>query len=75
MGTTLAVRPAASLVGMAAGAGLPRYVLPEQARAIINAAETTAHRLLLETLWQSGGRITEVLRLRPCATRVETCGS
>jgi integrase len=63
---SLVVRPAVSLVAAAAGAGLPRYVLPEQARAIINAAETTAHHLLLETLWQSGGRITEVLRLRPC---------
>jgi integrase len=40
--------------------------LPDQARRIVDAAETTAHRLLLETLWQSGGRITEVLRLRPC---------
>jgi integrase len=53
------------MVAAAAGTGLPRYVLPDQARAIINAAETTAHRLLLECLWQSGGRITEVLRLRP----------
>jgi len=35
------------------------------ARAIINAAGTTMHGLLLETLWQSGGRVTEVLRLRP----------
>jgi integrase len=65
MTTSLAVGPANSLVAAAAGAGLPRYVLPDQARAIINAAETTAHRLLLECLWQSGGRITEVLRLRP----------
>ncbi len=55
-----------SLVAESAGVGLPRYVLPDQARDIINAAATTAHRLLLETLWQSGGRITEVLRLRPC---------
>jgi hypothetical protein len=30
-----------------------------------NAAATTQHRLLLECLWQSGGRITDVLRLRP----------
>ena len=66
MGTTLAVRPAVSLLAAAAGAGLPRYVLPDQVRAIINTADTTAHRLLLETLWQSGGRITEVLHLRPC---------
>jgi site-specific recombinase XerD len=37
----------------------------DQARAIINASEkTTMHRLLLETLWQSGGRVTEVLWLR-----------
>jgi hypothetical protein len=41
-------------------------VSPEQARAIVNAAEMTAHRLLQETLWQSGGRITELLRLRSC---------
>jgi integrase/recombinase XerD len=66
MPTALATRPALSLVAESAGAGLPRYVLPDQARAIIDAAHTTAHRLLLETLWQSGGRITEVLRLRPC---------
>ena len=33
---------------------------------MINAAETTTHRLLLETLWQTGGRVQEVLRLRPC---------
>jgi integrase len=32
---------------------------------MINAAETTTHRLLLETLWQTGGRVQEVLRLRP----------
>jgi integrase/recombinase XerD len=66
MSTALAARPVVSLVAEAAGVGLPRYVLPDQARAIINAAATTQHRLLLETLWQSGGRITEVLRLRPC---------
>src|ERR687885_2480050 len=66
MTTALATRPAMSIVAESAGVGLPRYVMPDQARAIINAAETTAHRLFLETLWQSGGRITEVLRLRPC---------
>jgi site-specific recombinase XerD len=64
--TALTTRPALSIVAEAAGAGLPRYVLPEQARAIINATQTTQHRLLLEALWQSGGRITEVLRLRLC---------
>jgi integrase len=55
-----------SIVAAASGSTLPRYVLPELARAIINSASTTQHRLLLECLWQSGGRITEVLRLRPC---------
>src|SRR5437868_11243715 len=64
--TSLARRPAGAVLAATAGATLPTYVTREQARAMINAAETTAHRLLLETLWQSGGRITEVLRLRPC---------
>ena len=48
------------------GAKLPAHVTREQARAIINAADTHARRLLLECLWQSGGRVSEVLRLRPC---------
>jgi integrase/recombinase XerD len=62
----LSRRPAVAIVAQAAGDRLPSYVTREQARAIINAAPTTTHRLLLETLWQSGGRVTEVLRLRPC---------
>jgi integrase len=62
----LARRPTTAIVAGAAGTNLPLYVTREQARAIINAAETTTHRLLLEALWQSGGRETEVLRLRPC---------
>jgi len=66
MSRALAPRPAASLVAQAAGDRLPSYVARDQARAIINAAATTSHRLLLEALWQSGGRVTEVLRLRPC---------
>src|SRR5216683_232807 len=65
MSRALAPRPAASLVAQAAGDRLPSYVTREQARAIINAAATTTHRLLLEAMWQSGGRVTEVLRLRP----------
>jgi len=59
-------RPAAAIVAQAAGDRLPSYVTREQARTIINVAATTMHRLLLEALWQSGGRVTEVLRLRPC---------
>jgi integrase len=46
--------------------GLPSYVTPEQARAVVDAARTTQDRPLLETLWQSGGRVSEVLRLRRC---------
>ncbi len=63
--TALAPRPATAIVAAAAGRALPTALTREQARAIINAAETTLHRLLLETLWQSGGRVSEVLR-RPC---------
>jgi site-specific recombinase XerD len=59
-------KPAAALVAGIAGARLPSYVSPEQARAIINAAQTTRDRLLLECFWQTGGRVSEVLRLRPC---------
>src|SRR5437899_5053237 len=66
MTTALARRPAASLVAEASGEHLPSYVTRDQARAIINAASSHSHRLLLECLWQSGGRISEVLRLRPC---------
>ena len=66
MTTALARRPAASLVAEASGEHLPSYVTREQARAIINATSSQSHRLLLECLWQSGGRISEVLRLRPC---------
>src|ERR671936_583383 len=64
--TSLERRPTTSLLAEAAGEHLPSYVTREQARAIINAAETMTHRLLLECLWQSGGRVSEVLRLRPC---------
>jgi integrase len=48
------------------GAKLPSYATSEQARAIINAAETTSDRLLLECFWQTSGRVSEVLPLRPC---------
>jgi hypothetical protein len=42
---------------------------------MIKATETTMHRLLLETLWQSSGRVTEVLRLRlsPMPQRCTKC--
>ncbi len=62
--SALAQRPAAAIIAAAAGPHLPTYISRGQARAIINATKSTMHRLLLETLWQSGGRVTEVLRLR-----------
>jgi hypothetical protein len=46
------------------GRRLPAYVTREQARAVIAAAQSTRDRLLFECLWQTGGRVTEVLRLR-----------
>jgi integrase len=69
-GTALARRPWAALVaslGDAAGARLPSSVTHEQARASINAADTTRDRRRLECCWQTGGRVSEVLPLRPCA--------
>jgi integrase len=58
--------PATAIVARAGGEALPAYVTAEQARAVVDAAETTQRRLLLECLWQSGGRVSEVLRLRRC---------
>jgi hypothetical protein len=55
MTTALAHRPTASLVAEASGEHLPSYVTRDQARAVINAATSQSHRLLLECLWQSGG--------------------
>ena len=46
----------ASVTPAGAG-GLPTYVTPEQARAVVDAARTTRDRLLVECLWQSGGRV------------------
>jgi hypothetical protein len=56
---------ATAAVAEAAGARLPAYVTREQARAVFAAAQSTRDRLLFECLWQPGGRVTEVLRLRP----------
>src|SRR5438132_2171410 len=48
------------------GDGLPMPITREQYRAILAAARSIDHRLLIQTLWQTGGRIGEVLHLRPC---------
>src|SRR5262245_3553125 len=61
----LAPRPAAALVAAAVAGGMPAYVDADEVRAILDAIRTTRYRLLVRTLWQSGGRATEVLGLRP----------
>jgi integrase len=61
---SLAIRPITSLVARAAGQELPTYVTREQALGVVAAATTQRHRLLVRTLWESGGRVSEVLRLR-----------
>jgi integrase len=63
---TLAVRPTSALVARATGSALPPYVTREQALAVINAAATTQHRLMVQSFWETGGRVTEVLSLRRC---------
>jgi integrase len=45
-------------------------VTREEARSIINSTDRFRDRLLLETIWQTGGRITEALRLRPANVNV-----
>jgi integrase/recombinase XerD len=57
---------AATTLARAQGSRLPAYVTAEQARAVIDAATRTRDRLLVETLWQTGGRVSEVCRLRRC---------
>ncbi len=65
MNRALVRRPTATAaLAEAAGARLPTSVTREQARAVIAAAASTRDRLLFECLWQTGGRVTEVLRLR-----------
>jgi integrase/recombinase XerD len=43
---------------------LPVYVTPAEAHAMMAAAENDKERLLIELLWYTGGRISEVLAVR-----------
>src|SRR5919205_2733407 len=43
----------------------PEGLSPEEVRAVIAAASCERDRLLLRVLWATGGRISEVLALRP----------
>jgi integrase len=62
----LALPPSSALVARSIGSALPAYVTRPQALAIIDAARTTQHRLMIQAFWESGGRVTEVLYLRRC---------
>lgn len=69
MTRALAPLPATTALAIATSRDrLPCYVTIDQAHAIANAAARLGgmrDRLLIECLWQSGGRVSEVLRLRP----------
>jgi len=58
--------PSASLTLARAASGVPAYVTAGQVSAMVACAPTTRDRLLLRTLWESGGRVSEVASLRLC---------
>jgi len=58
--------PSAALTLARAASGVPAYVTADQVAAMVAYAPTTRDRLLLRTLWESGGRVSEVASLRLC---------
>ena len=58
--------PSAAVTLARASSGVPAYVTTEQVSAMVACAPTTRDRLLLRTLWESGGRVSEVASLRLC---------
>ena len=58
--------PSAALTLARAASGVPAYVTADQVSAMVACAPTTRDRLLLRTLWESGGRVSEVASLRLC---------
>jgi integrase/recombinase XerD len=44
---------------------LPRYLEVEEVAALLDACPNPRDRMLCELLWRTGGRISEVLRIRP----------
>ena len=60
--------PSASVTLARASSGVRAYVTAGQVAAMVACALTTRDRLLLRTLWESGGRVSEVASLRPCAS-------
>lgn len=61
--TALAVRGVKESIIHLERRALPKYLPPEQVRRLIAAARNERDRALLEVLWQTGGRISEVLSL------------
>ncbi len=51
---------------------LPKYFNFEEVRRIIDGVENLRDKLLLEVLWQTGGRVSEVLQLTPAAIDFST---
>jgi len=58
--------PSAAVTLARASSGVPAYVTADQVAAMVTCALTTRDRLLLRTLWESGGRVSEVASLRLC---------
>ena len=56
----------AALTLARASSGVPAYVTAGQVADMVACALTTRDRLLLRTLWESGGRVSEVASLRLC---------
>ena len=62
--TALAVRGVRESMVRLERRALPKYLPPEQVRRLIAAGRNDRDRLLLEVLWQTGGRISEGLALK-----------
>ena len=58
--------PSAAVTHARASSGVPAYVTTQHVSAMVACAPTTRDRLLLRTIWESGGRVAEVASLRLC---------
>lgn len=63
---TMATRSTASLAAVAA-AQLPKYYTRDEVRALIEACGSARDRLIVETMWQTGLRVSELLALSPAS--------
>ena len=44
---------------------LPYYLIPDEAHQLIDAADDERDRLFLRTLWETGARVSEAIKVRP----------